>query len=94
MANHLPRQDAKMVANYSSESECSMRHVFDTLGERDRRLYAAVEAQKLGHGGIAYIANLLNCDRKTIRRGLQEIQTNSNLSPGRSRKKGAVESPV
>jgi hypothetical protein len=71
-----------------------MRHVFDTLDERDRRLYAAVEAQKLGHGGIAYIAKLLNCDRKTIRRGLQEIQTKTDLSPGRSRKKGAVENAV
>jgi hypothetical protein len=83
-----------MVAKYSSESECSMRHVFDTLDERDRRLYAAVEAQKLGHGGIAYISKLLICDRKTIRSGLQEIQTKTDLSPGRSRKKGAVESPV
>lgn len=71
-----------------------MRHIFDTLDERDRRLYAAVEAQKLGHGGIAYIAKLLYCDRKTIRRGLQEIQTKTDRSPGRSRKKGAVESAV
>ena len=84
-----------MVGEYALEFERSMRHVFDSLDERARRLYAAVEAQKLGHGGIAYIAKLLNCDRKTIRRGIQELQLTASLPPpGRSRKKGAAENPV
>jgi hypothetical protein len=83
-----------MVVEYTREFEGLMQHVFDSLDERARRLYAAVEAQKLGHGGIAYIAKILDCDRKTIRRGIQELQQKTDHPPGRSRKKGAVESPV
>jgi hypothetical protein len=80
-----------MSVTYSVDVERSMQQVFHCLGERDRRLYAAVEARKLGHGGIGYIAQLLGCDRKTIRRGLQELDEPTPLPPGRSRKKGAVE---
>ncbi len=80
-----------MIATYFPDVERDMQQVFLALGERDRRLYAAVEAQKLGHGGIAYISQLLDCDRKTIRRGLQELQQPRPVPPGRSRKKGAAE---
>ena len=31
------------------------KRLFDSLSEDDRRRYAAVEATKLGHGGIEYI---------------------------------------
>ncbi len=43
-----------------------MRTFFAVLSERDRRLYAAVEASKLGHGGICYIASVLGCCERTI----------------------------
>jgi hypothetical protein len=52
---------------YSPEIEHSMRMFHDSLSEKDRRRYAAVEAVKLGHGGIEYLATLLGCDPKTIR---------------------------
>ena len=55
---------------YAPEIERKMKRLFDSLSEDDRRRYAAVEATKLGHGGIEYIAQLLQCDPKTIRRGL------------------------
>jgi hypothetical protein len=80
-----------MIVTYPLDLERSMQQVFHSLGERDRRIYAAVESLKLGHGGIGYIAQLLGCDRKTIRRGLQELHQPLALPPGRSRKKGAVE---
>jgi hypothetical protein len=75
---------------YPLDLERAMQHVFHSLAERDRRLYAAVEAAKLGHGGIGYIAKLFGCDRKTIRRGLQELAQPPLISAGRSRKKGAA----
>ena len=36
-------------------------NTFSTLNERQRRLFAASEALKLGHGGNVYVAQLLNC---------------------------------
>ncbi|WP_404309394.1 hypothetical protein [Neorhodopirellula lusitana] len=51
---------------YSSEIEVRMVGFFEAFGERDRRRYAALEAMKLGHGGIACISRLFECDPKTI----------------------------
>jgi len=58
---------------YSAEIEASMFVFFESLGERDRRRYAAVEATKLGHGGIAYISQLFGCDPKTIKQGKSDL---------------------
>ena len=73
---------------YTSEVERLMRRLFDSLRENDRRRYAAIEATKLGHGGIEYIAGVLGCDPKTIRLGLGELNGADDLDTGRSRKKG------
>lgn len=73
---------------YSSEVERMMRRLFDSLRENDRRRYAAIEAAKLGHGGIEYIAGVLGCDPKTIRFGLGELKGADDLDAVRSRKKG------
>ena len=59
------------------------------MREKDRRRYAAVEAAKLGHGGIDYIAGLLGCDAKTIRQGLADLEQLPDVPPERCRKKGA-----
>src|SRR4051794_17417386 len=58
---------------YSPEIEHSMRMFHDSLSEKDRRRYAAIEAVKLGQGGTAYIAKLLGCDPKTIRQGRHDL---------------------
>jgi hypothetical protein len=73
---------------FGPEVERQMRRLFDSLGEKDRRRYAAIEATKLGHGGIEYIADLLGCDPKTIRQGQSELEGTDNLNTGRVRKKG------
>ena len=73
---------------YPPEIERKMKRLFDSLGENDRRRYAAVEATKLGHGGIEYIAQVLQCDPKTIRRGLVELEGADDLDTSRARKKG------
>lgn len=51
-----------------------MKHLFDSLSEKDRRRYAAVEALKLPHGGIAYIAEVLGCSRRTIERASHDLR--------------------
>lgn len=43
-----------MMERYDAVVEEQMRNLFHSLNEKDRRRYAAIEATKLGHGGIAY----------------------------------------
>jgi hypothetical protein len=82
-------QDAAMIAKYAPSVQQAMQFTFSALNERQRRLYAATEALKLGHGGIGYIAELLGCHRRTIERGLNELrQSDPLLPPQRARKKG------
>ena len=73
---------------YSPAVERKMKRLFDSLRENDQRRYAAVEATKLGHGGVEYIARVLPCDPKTIRRGLAELEAEDDLDTNRVRKKG------
>lgn len=80
---------AVRYTRYSEDTERAMRTFFTSLSEHDRRGYAAIEAFKLGHGGISYIADLLGCSERTVRRGLAELQDPPPTLPlGRSRKKG------
>ena len=59
---------------YCEKTEQVMRQFFKSLSEKDKRRYAAVEAQKLGEGGISYIARVLGCARNTIYQGLGELE--------------------
>lgn len=74
---------------YAPGIERVMKRLYDSLSEKDRRRYAAVEATKLGHGGIEYVVGLLGCDPKTIRQGQSELEGTDVLDDGRVRKKGA-----
>jgi hypothetical protein len=49
-----------------------MKKLYSSLSEKDRRRYAAVEAKKLGYGGISYICSLFLCDDKTVKKGMRE----------------------
>ena len=46
---------------------------FSLLDERQRRLYAALESLKIGHGGDRRIAALLGLDAGTVARGRQQL---------------------
>jgi hypothetical protein len=76
------------MVTYAAGVERLMKRLFDSLKESDRRRYAAIEAAKLGHGGVEYISTLLGCDPKTIRQGLAELEGEAELDTGRSRKRG------
>ena len=59
---------------YSEDIEDSMQYVFESLNEKDRRHYAAVEAKKLGAVGVKYIAKLFGISAKTVESGLRELE--------------------
>jgi Fic family protein len=77
-----------MQPAYSIEIEKQMQEVFDRLSEKDKRLYAGVEALKFPYGGISYIAQLFSCSRNTIRRGINELQEKATIPKKRARKAG------
>jgi len=61
------------IKPYSSEIEAQMRQFYRSLSEKDRRRYAAIEAKKLGYGGISYICRVLACNDRTVNRGMDEL---------------------
>ena len=73
---------------YSPAVERMMKRLYRSLRENDRRRYAAIEATKLGRGGIEYVARLLRCDSKTVRQGIAELEAEDELDLERVRKKG------
>jgi hypothetical protein len=46
---------------------------FSLLDEQQRRLYAGLEAQKLGYGGDRKMAEFLGVDVHTVARGRREL---------------------
>lgn len=68
-----------LVSGYNESIEAQMLVLFKSLSERDRRRYAAIEALKIGYGGITYISKLFSCDEKTIRKGLKELQDEDSM---------------
>jgi len=79
---------------YKVDIERAMLRLFESLDEKDRRRYAAVEAMKLGHGGLEYVARVLGCDPKTVARGQAELaQLPEDPAGNRIRKKGVVAEP-
>ena len=71
---------------YSKDVELAMVTFFLSLREKDIRRYAAVEAAKLGVGGVPFVAKLLGIDPKTIRLrcfgGLVVAVRSAPVSPG------------
>jgi hypothetical protein len=76
------------MVGYEKDIELKMQRLFATLSEKDRRRYAAIEAAKLGRGGIEYVSGLFKLDPKTVRRGLRELEQVDDPTPNRVRKKG------
>ncbi|MEM1311009.1 MAG: hypothetical protein AAGF98_16200 [Cyanobacteria bacterium P01_H01_bin.153] len=76
------------MERYSPELEQQMQRYYRSLSEKDRRRYAAIEALKLGHGGMSYITNLFGCHAKPVRRGIAELQDEPAMSDERIRQPG------
>ncbi len=74
---------------YAPKVERKMKVFFDSLSEKDRRRYAAVEAAKLGHGGIEYVSRVFGCHPNTVRQGDEDVENlPKDEAEGRVRKKG------
>ena len=75
---------------YSNSIESEMKKFYKSLSEKDKRRYAAIEAQKLGWGGISYVMQLLGCSRNTIIKGIEDLEKmdSETLNNSRIRKKG------
>ena len=79
------------MTRYAASVERHMVALYESLSEKDRRRYAAVEAEKLGHGGMQYVADLFGCDPDTVRHGYQDVeQLPVDAAASRVRKKGGA----
>jgi hypothetical protein len=73
-------------AGYEQTHEAAMRVYFHSLPEDHRRCYAALEALKIGYGGVAYIARVLGISRRTIYRGIAELKQMGQDDPTHPRR--------
>lgn len=78
----------KKLEPYAKVLESQMKNLYHSLSEKDRRRYAAIEAQKLGYGGISYVCRLFGCDESSVKRGLNELETLMLPEEKRIRKAG------
>jgi hypothetical protein len=83
-----------MKPSYPIKIEKQMQEMFSRLSEKDKRLYAGVEALKFSYGGISYIAQLFACSRNTILRGIIELGVKETIPRKRDRKAGGGRKPV
>lgn len=86
---------------YSPDIEQQLRQYYQSLSEKDRRRFAAIEALTLGYGGIRYIAQVLGCDPQTVHEGMRELKQlpadpagKRVRKPGGGRKKTEVKHPA
>ncbi|MFV9692148.1 MAG: hypothetical protein ACNY01_14485 [Desulfobacteria bacterium] len=84
----VQKKSTNKILPYDHSIEQKMVLVYTLYSEKDRRLYAATEALKLGYGGTSYISRVLGCDRKTILQGILELNHPESIEKDRIRKKG------
>ena len=72
------------------EHEIKQRHnlLKPILNEKSNRLYCAVEAKVLKHGGIKIVSEQTGLSRTTISNGLKELKDVERINNPRVRKKG------
>jgi hypothetical protein len=66
---------------------------YSLLDEQQRRLYAGLEALKLGRSGDRQLAELLDLDPHTVARGRHELM-NQDVEVERARRIGGGRKPV
>jgi len=75
------------MIDFSQEEQYQVMH--GVLNERQWRLYVATEARRRGTGGISQVAREAGVTRKTIRKGMRELEAGELYEPGgRMRRKG------
>ncbi len=61
------------TSQYDSAIEGSLLAFYASLSEKDQRRFVALEARRLGHGGITYVAQVFGCSERTVERGIEEL---------------------
>jgi len=89
-----------LQGQYEPDVQQRMCGFFASLSEKDQRRFAALEARRIGRGGIEYVAGVLGCSRRTIERGRNELDELPHdpaagrvRRPGGGRKKSSRPSP-
>lgn len=80
----------KQYRKYSEEEFLLKEKYYESLPEKQRRHFLALEYKSLGRGSQRYLAEMFGCCRKTIRKGCEELN-NSEVEPidySRQRKAG------
>jgi hypothetical protein len=65
----------------------NLSRAWPTLNERERRLAAAAEAVRLGHGGVTAVSRATGLSRVTIHNGIRELN-DPHLEAGQVRRPG------
>ena len=73
---------------YTPEIEEMMQIFYQSLSEKERRRYAAIEALKIGYGGISYAERLFGANCRTIKRGIEDLKSPELMKQSRIRAKG------
>ncbi len=69
--------------------------VLSQLDEKQRRLVAGLLSNALGRGGVTLLSRITGLDRKTVRRGRDELDNGLQDCPAdRVRREGAGHPPV
>lgn len=80
------------------DTEANIRQRYEllapSLNERQRRLWAAAEAEALGRGGVSLVARATGLTRKRINNGRRDLHAEEPLEPGRVRRKGGGGKPA
>lgn len=90
MARRISMAEAE---EFSDEVKAAIILFVSVLDEQQRRLFAGLEALKLGSGGDFRIAELLGIHPQTVARGRRELIAR-DIVAGRVRKTGAGRKPV
>jgi hypothetical protein len=77
MAGEIHQCGCRLCGSNQEHPDKMMHHQMNLLlsrmDEKQRRWYAAVEANRLGHGGLKQVSEITGLAAKTIRRGQQEL---------------------
>lgn len=76
------------MSPYPPEVEIQMQRFSQSLSEKDSRRYAAIEALKLGYGGISYLSQLFGCNYRTITFGMFELTDEESMNRDSIRRSG------
>ncbi|MDR2352234.1 MAG: hypothetical protein LBF22_03570 [Deltaproteobacteria bacterium] len=64
----------KVIMETRKQLEELFTNIWHNFSERERRLFAASQAKKLGYGGITLISSICGLSRATISKGIKELE--------------------